>query len=373
MATYSASQRSGGGFNYTDPYGNPISALGYAKGTNTPFYNVLQNAVVSGDKYASNFLDWAGNNLSFNEPTETVVNKISGPLSGPAAGYNYGFDPYSFTWMNDGGAITGGGGSNFTLDEARKQKQGIYETAGDAATVGARSRYDSILDFINDLKSGQRSLDERGVQNELSKKQGFTSIMDMVGRGIRSGGVMLANRNATSSSAADQLARAYGDIGTREMGNVGNQYELENRGIGLAQTDLEGQRATGLRKFETDKANKIDQLVSDARQQLASLDAAMADANLTERIQIEQEKEQIRNQVSSVLSDYDDELSRGVGEVKPTSAMDRQRTAFDLFNRGRAPTNPFKFSTSTPAQFQNTGPFSGTLPLFLSPRRKTTA
>ena len=329
---------------------------------------------------------------------ELVLNP-DGTVAAPSGAVSYQTSPTGLAtldgqpytapdWLNggDGGQVQGtqttepapdpyaqwGGQSSYNnlVSGFDTQKQNIYGTSNDAANNAAVSRHSGILDFLDSLRGGQRTVDERGVQNELGKKQGFNSIMDMVGQGIRSGGVMLANKNAGDSSAAEGIARAYGKIGQRELGKVGNQYENENRQIGLAQSDLNQQRSTGLRKFDEGKVQTVNNIVMDARNQLAQLDAAMAQADMPTRIQIEQEKERIRGDVMNILSQYDNELSQGAQGVNPTSVDDRRRTAFGLANAGVAASNPFDFSTETPSQFQNTGPFSSELPIFSRRRQE---
>lgn len=252
------------------------------------------------------------------------------------------------------------------------QKDNIYGTSRDAATNASLARHSSILDWLDEMRTGQNTIDERGVQNELAKKQGMTSIIDMVGRGLRSGGTLLANKNATSSSAAEGIARAYGDIGRRQASTIGNQYELENRQIGMDQDTLGRSKATGLRKFGESEQMAVGQIVTDARNKLASLDAAMVGASMPDRIAIEQEKSSIQGQVQGILSQYDPELNAGAGAINPTSGDSRRATAFGLANAGQAAENPFDFSTEAPAQFQNTGPFASDIPLF-SVRGKRTA
>lgn len=251
------------------------------------------------------------------------------------------------------------------------QKQNIYGTSRESAQTAASARHSNILDFIQQLESGQRALNERGVQNELAKKQGATSIMDMVSRGIRQGGVLLAGRNATDSSAAEGIARAYGDMGRRQLGKIGNQYEIENRNIGIAQDEFNTNRATGLRKFDEDKTITINNIVTQARNALAALDAAMLEADLPTRIQIEQEKEAIKAEALQILGQFDQELARA-NTIAPSSVDERRRTAAELATAGVASANPYEFSTQAPAQFQNTGPFASELPLFTfrPPRRQ---
>lgn len=250
------------------------------------------------------------------------------------------------------------------------QKQNIYGTSREAAQNAAMGRQSSILDFIQSLRSGQQAIDERGVQNELGKRQGTASIIDMVGRGVRQGGTMLAGRNASDSSAAEGIARAYGDIGQRQLSTLGNQYELENRNIGLAQTDFDTQRQTGMRKFDENKIQAVNSIVSDARNRFAQLDAAMAEADIPTRIQLEQEKEAVKAEVLGILSQYDQQLAQGASGVAPTGIEDRRRTAADLATRGVAAANPFEFSSQVPAQFSGTGPFASELPLFTLNRQR---
>lgn len=250
------------------------------------------------------------------------------------------------------------------------QKQNVYGTSREAAQNAAISRQSGILDFIESMKSGQRAVDERGVQNELGKRQGTSSILDMVSRGIHQGGVMLAGKNASDSSAADQIGRAYGDIGHRELSTLGNQYELENRNIGMAQEDLNTQRGTGLRKFDENKMQTVNNIVLQARDRLAQLDAAMVEADMPGRVQIEQEKEAIKQEALGILGQFDQQLSQGVQGVNPASVDDRRRTAAGLATAGVAAQNPFEFNTEAPAQFAGTGPFASELPLFSLNRRR---
>lgn len=250
------------------------------------------------------------------------------------------------------------------------QKQNIYGTAREGAQNAALGRQSSILDYLDSLRTGQQQLDERGIQNELAKRQGTASITDMVGRGIRSGGTFLANRNASDSSAAEQIAKAYGSIGQGQLSGINNQYELENRNIGMDQANFDTQRQAGVRKFDENKIQAVNGIVADARNRLAQLDAAMVDADMPTRIQIEQEREAIKQEALGILSQYDQQLTQGVAGVNPAGTDANRRTAADLANRGVAASNPFDFTAEAPAQFQNSGPFASELPLFTLNRQR---
>jgi hypothetical protein len=250
------------------------------------------------------------------------------------------------------------------------QHTNINNTSTDAANTSARQINGSILDLLDSVRSGQGKINEASIQNELAKKQGFGSIMDMISHGIQSAGVTLANKNASDSSAAGAIARAYGDIGRRQNNKVNNQYELGNHNIGLQQQDLELQKAQGQRHIHESEDNSVDSIVADARNKLAALDAAIAGANLPQRIAIEQEKNNIKNSVSGIVNSHNNELTSGIAGINPNSADANRASANELSNKGVASTSPFDFSYQTPTQFQGTGPFASELPIFTAPRKK---
>jgi hypothetical protein len=184
---------------------------------------------------------------------------------------------------------------------------------------------------------------------------------------------MLANRNAADSSAGDALAMAYGNLGTRELGRVGNAYSLENFDIGNDQTSFDQSRAAGLRKLNESEQQTVNNIVIDARNKLAALDADMANASMPDRIAMQQEQDKIRAQVAGILDNYDTQLQSGYDAIAPSSLDARRQKAFELANAGVAADNPLNLSANIPLQFQNTGPQASSLPLFTLPSRRKTS
>lgn len=284
-----------------------------------------------------------------------------------------GYDTFSSTSTQNTDPYAQYGGRaayNSLLSGFNTQKQNIFGSSLDAARTAGIGLKSNILDFIDSLRQGQRSIDSSAVDNELARQRGTQDVYSSVNRGIQSGGQMLTNRNASDSSAAEAIARAYGDIGRRSLSQVGNQYELNNRSLGEQQQILDEQRAAGIRKFGESKEQIVGNIVVQARNSLAALDAAMLEASLPERIAIEQEKENIRQQVLAELSQYDALLTSQAGAIAPTSQADRISEATRLGAAGRAPSTAFNFDTMPAAQFQNTGPFASELPLFTLNRRR---
>lgn len=259
------------------------------------------------------------------------------------------------------------------------QKANIFSSANDAAiNQGQNLGYgqNGIMSFINNLRDTQTGIDNKSTQNELSKIQGGRSILDMVGRGIKSGGVMLAGRNAGDSSGAEAIARAYGDAGRRSMSQVGNQYALGQNDIAQQQTSLDRKRndyVNGPGGYQLSKANIVSSIVDAARNSLAQLDAQMAQASLPQRIALEQEKENIRTQVMGHLTQYDQLLADQNSQINPMGHDAAQQKAFGLASAGAAPESAFNFTSQAPAQFQGTGPFASDLPIFTYGQKKQIA
>lgn len=246
------------------------------------------------------------------------------------------------------------------------QKQNIYGSANDAAAQTGGQLKSGILDFVQQLSQGQRGIDSQAAKNELAKLQGTKGILASVGRGIKSSGVMLANKNAGNSSAASALANAYGDQGRRQLASVGNQYALGNEDVNLAQTNLDDQRNTYVnRKYGDSKNQAVNSIVMDARDKFAQLDAAMTNASVPDRIAIEQEKENVRSQVLGQLQQYDQLLQSETGKIHASSQDQRREEAQRLSQAGTdLGANSFQYTDQVPTQFQQTGPFASDLPLF---------
>ncbi len=253
------------------------------------------------------------------------------------------------------------------------QKNSILNSANAAAQQRGIEYKQGILDWGLGAKESQQAIDNRGINAEMAKSQGIKGVLGMVSRGIRSAGVMLANKNAGDSSAAGALAAAYGDIGKRQASGVNNAYGLEQNQITLDQQNLGARNALAMQKFEDSKQTVVNSIVSEAENNLAALDAQIAGASLPDRIAIEQEKQNIRNNAMSQLTQYDAELAKQRAAANPTSIDARREKAAELSRMGTASNMDFGYTTDVPAQFQNTGPFSSELPIFTYGRNKRTA
>lgn len=286
-----------------------------------------------------------------------------GDVTGDGGG-GYGGDPYAGTPF----------GSTAGYNQARADfeatRGNTFNSINDVVGQQAGQYNSSILDYLDSLRGNQQKINNQVIQNELARQQGATGVLDMVGHGIRSGGVVLANKNASSSSAADALARAYGDIGRRQLSGVNNQYLQGQNAINEQQTNLDVANQQQLRHAEENKNNIVNSIVSDATAKLSQLNQAAIDASLPDRIEIEQEKANIRNQALAKLQEFDAVLSQGIANTRQIDRGQARQKANEMATAGVAPENAFNFTTEAPAQFQGTGPFASELPIFTLPTAK---
>lgn len=295
-------------------------------------------------------------------------------------GYNFAGDLVATQPAPSGGG-GGGGGSTYDAEAAAraaeqarlqagfdKQKSNIFGTAREAAGIGGNKLGGSIRGFLNDLRTNQQGVDNSYIQSALAKKQGYNSILDMVGRGIKSGGVMLANRNAGDSSGAQAIAEAYGDIGRREMSGVNNEFSQKERENQQAEEALMRQRQAGIADIRDEKSNIINNIAMDARGKLAELDAAMVDADLPTRIAIDQERNKIKAEVTKLLAKYDAQLSQGAAGIKGMTPEQRRAEAYRLANEGVAAEDSFNFSDTVQSNFSGGQAEPNGLPLYTLPR-----
>lgn len=243
-----------------------------------------------------------------------------------------------------------------------------WDSFGDAKDNAALQYEGGIMDFLSGYGKGQNAIDRGSVQNELSREQGRRGVMDMVGTGMRSGGVVLNNANATNSSAAEQLAKAYGQLGRSEMTTVGNQFALGQNNIRAQQEDLNLGVEDFRRNAQLSKKLSVNNIVTETTEKLAQLNSAAMNANIPDRIAIEAEKTRIRNEAMSRLSSLDGLIDKGVKSRGPASADTNRGEAYKLLNAGTAPEKSFNYTSSIPAEFQNTGPFASNLPIFVGKR-----
>lgn len=166
------------------------------------------------------------------------------------------------------------------------QKQGIFDSINQwGDNTAARYGLD-VQDFGNKFRQGQDALNRRGADLEAKKMQATSGILGMIGRGVKSAGNYLGGRNAGSSSASGEIAKAYGDIGRRNMSSVGNEYSAGQEQLGVDQNIFNTDAESSLNRFKLNMDEQINGQVESARAALTDLDVQMQNASLPDRIAI---------------------------------------------------------------------------------------
>lgn len=300
--------------------------------------------------------------------TQEIYGSLNPSLPGTSDGPIKTADPNTWnpgTAPADPYAQWGGRSAYNTLKSGfDTQKNNIYGSANDAATNLQGGLGQSVLDTVRNFSRAQEGIDRKAVQNESSRIQGGNDILSMIGRGVRSGGVQLSQKNAGSSSAAQAIANAYAQLGQRQSSQIGNQYAQNADQIALEQRYQNEDLQAAPDKFRIQIEQNANQIATAARDQFAQLDAAMANASLPDRIAIEQEKENVRQQALAKLTQFDTQLRQGVSGIKAADRGANIAKANTQLTAGQADPNLFNYTTDTPTQFQGTGPFASELPIF---------
>ena len=251
------------------------------------------------------------------------------------------------------------------VGEINQGKQSVLDSANMSRDAQFNTGRSSILDFIGGARQQQDTIDQKRANAQFSLQEGKGDIMDMVGRGIRSGGVMLANKNAASSGAAGQIARAYGELGNREARDVGNQFALENQGIDLEQNNLATGFETQKRKIDEFKISNTDNIVNSAKADLQALEARRIGASLPELFQIDQLTQQIKDATMAKLGELDSLLQSERAKINPMDNQQVMAKANEMRTAGTGGPQMFNFNTNA-TNMQTTGaPIAGAeLPIY---------
>lgn len=284
------------------------------------------------------------------------------------------------------GANTGSGATTNSSDVAAQQaadqaaqqqalfdsQLGTIDSSSDlSAGTSAGDLRTSINDFVDSLGANQVARNNQEVQNYLAKQQGNQGVLDMVGQGIRSGGVTLNNDNAGDSSATGAIANAYGTLGRSQATSVGDQFAQAENTVQQGHDADAVALANKLRDLPQSQTDIVNNIVSAAQQQLGNLDYQMSITGAPERVDMQAQKDQITNDTLAKLQGLDQLLSSGGGTaLTPQDNSVTANKAGALFTAGTAPASAFNFNTIVPTQLQGTGASPSELPIYTAPSNK---
>jgi len=239
-------------------------------------------------------------------------------------------------------------------------KNNVYNTGIAGGEAGYTTGRGSILDFIDSARRTQTGIDTGRANVAYSQKTGADAIEGMVGRGIQSGGVMLANKNAASSGAAGQIARAYGELGNREMAGLSGQAALENQDLTMQQNDLTNSFGTQKRKIDEFKAKTINDIATTAEADLTALETQRLKSDLPTQFAIDAEIARIKEGVTAKLGELDSLLSTEQSKINPMTGAQVAAKGYQMAESGQGGPQMFNFNTNAaPMSFSTGGNVGG--------------
>jgi hypothetical protein len=245
-------------------------------------------------------------------------------------------------------------------------KSNTYGSINEAIGAGGKGYLSSLQDYLDSRKQTQNQINQDSVQNELAREQGMQGVLDMVGNGIRSGGITLANENAGTSSAGEALARAYGVEGRQQASSVGNQAAQGQNKIDTEQSNLALADTTERRHANESKTTTINNIISNARNSLGSLNQMAMYASIPDRVNIEAKIAQVKQDALDKLSSFDSVLSGGISRNTPEGSNQVRAQAANLLSAGVAPAQQFDYTSIAPPTVQGTGPSPSSLPIYVA-------
>lgn len=249
-------------------------------------------------------------------------------------------DPYA-RW----GGYAGYKAAEDNYNQTKNLTYGSITDSINDTVAGTRS---SILDFITSYDQQQQAINKQAKRNELAREEKRVGILDMIGQGLRNGQVTLNNANATSSSAAEQIAKAYSRMGQKQMMSANKDYNLGQEDINDIQSALGTSLQTFKRKYGEDKTSAANKIVQNAVGALSSLNSMAAGNGVGGSINVEAEKARILGEASASLNALDTVFNEGVAKVKPTTREQNRADAHKLLYGDYVPENRLGFETTLP-------------------------
>lgn len=225
----------------------------------------------------------------------------------------------------------------------------------------------TLRNYLNSQMDSQDVLNNQAIQAEMAKKTGNSDILKAVGQGIEGANRMLANNNAGSSSAAEELVKIYNKIGAEKFTKLLNDYGLKMNEITTGRTKLKRNIDTYKQDFINNKEQVINGIVSSAAEQLNALNNALVGASLSDRVDIEAEKAKVKAAAQTELAKYDQQLNSIISEINAAETSDTQnRTkAQELLSLGQSSTSPFNYTTEIPTNWVGQAPAGSSLPIYV--------
>lgn len=241
--------------------------------------------------------------------------------------------------------------------EVDASKNQIVGMEGSSAQNAANQFDAGATGAVNAEQNATLGFNSQRENNALNRFLSIANIVDQVRSGIHSGTISLGNANSLASSAALEMAKAYGHYGAMQTNNVNGQSELADNQLDAQQAQAQTQEEGALNQLKSVRDQALTQVESDTRLRLAQLDATRQSEGLTNPVDIQGAAAQIIADGQAKMAAIDQKIQSmmqaGVQAESRDSASSKAHTAF---TSGQIPDNMGLFSFSQTPTVSNLDP-----------------
>lgn len=277
-------------------------------------------------------------------PPPTYEEIYQGPSGGNTSGnYNQGVVGHDGQWYPSQQAA-----QNAKAEQTRRNVQTTQAGYRDAASqqgTDVRNKYQAdVQKFLATIQNGQDDINSGKANTALNLRRSMSNIAGGIRQGIKSGGVQLANMNATDSGAADAMARAYATMGNQQSGDANNEAALKFGELDTTQVKLNRDRDEGVSGFDRERDAEVNRIRGDLRNKLAALDAQAASEGVGGAVDMGI-VDAVVGQAVSQLAAVDQMRGQRLAGVKALGMNDVNKRAAEMDVAGMEGTSPFSAGT----------------------------
>lgn len=223
--------------------------------------------------------------------------------------------------------------------------QAGYTDAANQSATDVRNKYQGDTQkFLATIQNGQDDINSGMANNALNLRRSMSNIAGGIRQGIKSGGVQLANMNATDSGAADAMARAYATMGNQQAGDANNEAALKDAELTTQQVKLTRDRDEGVAGFDRERDAEVNRIRGDLRNKLAILDAQGAAEGVNGAVDMGI-VDRVINQAVAQLAAVDQMRAQRLSGVTALDKSGANAKAAEMDQAGMEGTSPFSAGT----------------------------
>lgn len=216
-----------------------------------------------------------------------------------------------------------------------------YQDAASQQATDVRNKYQNdVQKFLATIQNGQDDINSGKANTALNLRRSMSNIAGGIRQGIKSGGVQLANMNATDSGAADAMARAYATMGNQQAGDANNEAALKFGELDTTQVKLNRDRDEGVQGFDREREAEVSRIRGDLRNKLAALDAQAAAEGVNGAVNMGI-VDAVVNQAVAQLAAVDKMRQQRIAGVKALGMNEVNQRAAEMDQAGMEGTSPF--------------------------------